>query len=177
VREIKYYVQTYLDKLINRPRTTARRCSQHGLAIPWLTSEWPGSFIHMPKTFTVMAVHCRNVVIGLIIKWLGQLIKRCRTHSKLHFAPLFKWKWRFLRIIRQCFFETEGKRSCMLFTPALSEVKLSDEDNRVKEERNILHLTRRLNANWICHRLCIRRFLKHIFWRNDRNDEKTRTKT
>ena len=48
------YSENWIPALLN----TAHSCSQHGPVIPWLTSEWPGSDIPIPKTFTLMAALC-----------------------------------------------------------------------------------------------------------------------
>jgi len=38
---------------------TAHSCTQHRVATPWLTAEWPGNITYLPKTFTMKGAHGR----------------------------------------------------------------------------------------------------------------------
>lgn len=80
--------QTHSHNLTHALRNTANSYSQHGPATPWLTSQRPANVTPMPQTLTVMAV---IVVMGHIIKPLGQSIKQGRLNTKLLVAPFFRW--------------------------------------------------------------------------------------
>lgn len=97
-------IQIYLDNWIPGLPSTAHSCSQHGLVTTWLMSEWPGKFIPMPKTFTLMETQCLSQCNdGPYCQTVETFNKAGKLCTKLLFGWLFKWNWRVLRVIPQCF--------------------------------------------------------------------------
>lgn len=89
-------VQIDSDTWISQLYNTEHNCSQHSPATLWLRLEWQG-ICEKHLIWIEYVVHC-SVMLGSIIKQLGQLIKQGRLHMKLHFA-LFKSNWSVLQII------------------------------------------------------------------------------
>jgi hypothetical protein len=96
------------DIWISHFHNTEYSCSQHGPATPWLMLIWQG-ICQKHLLWTEYIVYC-HVMLGSIIKWLGQSIKQGRLHIILHFASLFKCSWSVLQIILKW---TENGWSCM----------------------------------------------------------------